>query len=120
MSEMLRQIRYKAEWYARTCIEVARNFPSSGLYSTCETLNPNLTIDDIRWTCEECGATHDRDENAAVNIEVEGLKHLIHPEDTGGVRASGGEGRYPQHADTTAVAVPALIGRATRRLSGTA
>ena len=120
MGEMLRQIRYKSEWYGRRCIEVAPDFPSSGLCSVCGTLNPHLTVDDIRWTCEACGTAHDRDENAAVNIEVEGLRTLIHPEDTGGVRASGGEGRYPHHAGTPAVAVPARIGRATRTLSGTA
>ena len=120
MGEMLRQIRYKSEWYGRRCIEVAPDFPSSGLCSVCATLNPHLTVDDIRWTCEACGTAHDRDENAAVNIEVEGLRTLIHPEDTGGVRASGGEGRYPHHAGTTAAAVPARIGRATRALSGTA
>ena len=120
MGEMLRQIRYKSEWYGRRCIEVAPDFPSSGLCSVCGTLNPHLTVDDIRWTCEACGTTHDRDENAAVNIEVEGLRTLIHPEDTGGVRASGGEGRYPHHAGTPAVAVSARIGRATRALSGTA
>ena len=82
MGEMLRQIRYKAEWYGRTWIEVGRDFPSSGLCSTCGTLNPNLTVDEIRWTCEECATTHDRHENAAVNIEAEGLRTLIHPEDT--------------------------------------
>ena len=120
MGETLRQIRYKSEWYGRACIEVAPGFPSSALCSTCGTLSPNLTVDDIRWTCEACGTTHDRDENAAVNIEVEGLKHLIHPEDTGGVRASGDEGRYPHHAGTPAVAVSARIGRATQTLSGTA
>ena len=120
MGETLRQIRYKSDWYGRTCIEVAPDFPSSGLCSACGTLNPNLTVDDIRWTCEACGTTHDRDENAAVNIEVEALRHLIHPEDTGGVRASGGEGRYPHRAGTPAVAVSARIGRATRALSGTA
>ena len=120
MGETRRQIRYKSEWYRRTCIEVDREFPSSGLCSVCATLNPNLTVDDIRWTCEAGGTAHDRDENAAVNIEVEGLRTLIHPEDTGGVRASGGEGRYPHHAGTPAVAVSARIGRATRTLSGTA
>ena len=31
--------------------------------------------------------THDRDANAAINIEANGLKVLMHPEDTGGVRA---------------------------------
>ena len=39
---------------------------------------------------------------------------------TGGVRACGGEGRYPHHAGTAAAAVPARIGRTTQTLSGTA
>ena len=34
----------------------------------------------------------ERDENAAINIEAEGLTVLTHPEDTGGVRAFGGGG----------------------------
>ena len=120
MGEMLRQIEYKAELYERTRIEVARDFPSSGLCSTCGTLDPYLTVEEIRWTCEGCGTRHDRDENAAINIEAEGIRTLIHPEDTGGVPAFGGEGRYPHHADTAAAAVSARISRATRTLSGTA
>ena len=52
---------------------------------------------ETQWVCERCGSTHDRDVNAANDIEAEGLRMLIHPEDIGGVRGSfGGEGLAPQ------------------------
>ena len=57
--------------------------------------NRRGTVDDIRWTCEECGPTHNRDENAAVNVDVAGVRSCIHPEDTGGctcLAARGGTG----------------------------
>ena len=54
-----------------------------------------LRLDERRWRCEGCGAKHDRDVNAANNIEAEGLRILMHPEETGSVCASGGEGEGP-------------------------
>ena len=51
--------------------------------------------------------------NAAKNIEAEGLRLLMHPEDTGGVRASGGEGEG--HLVPGPVTVSARIGRTTPR-----
>ena len=92
MGELLRQLEYKAAWYGRTFVKVDRAFPSSGLCHVCGEVNEALTIDETQWTCDGCGTHHDRDENAAINIEGEGLKILMHPEDTGGVRASGGGG----------------------------
>jgi putative transposase len=35
--------------------------------SCCQCIQP-LTLDVRRWKCTSCGATHDRDQNAAVNI----------------------------------------------------
>lgn len=110
MSELLRQLRYKCEWYGRTHVAVTKDFPSSQHCSTCGFLQANLPLEAYRWTCDGCGTTHDRDVNAAVNIEVEGLRLIsIHPEDTGGVRASGGAGESPTRAG--AAAVSARIGR---------
>jgi len=33
-----------------------------------------LTLKDRTWTCPECGESHDRDINAAINIRNEGIK----------------------------------------------
>ena len=92
MGELLRQLEYKCEWYGRTFVPVDRDFPSSGLCHVCGEVNAALTIDDTEWTCERCGTHHDCDENAGINLEAKGLKILMHPEGTGGVRASGGGG----------------------------
>ena len=53
----------------------------------CGDVNEALAIDQTEWTCDGCRSHHDRDENAAINIETEGLRIIMHPEDTGGVRA---------------------------------
>lgn len=96
MSELLRQIRYKAGWYGRTLVEVPREYPSSQLCSACGWLEAGLRLDEYVWTCSGCGARHDRDVNAAKNIEAEGLRILKrHPEETGAVRAPGGRGEGP-------------------------
>jgi putative transposase len=51
---------------------VGRYFPSTKLCHSCGSLNDNLKDLRIRsWSCD-CGATHDRDHNAAVNILLEG------------------------------------------------
>jgi putative transposase len=39
----------------------------------CGTVNPNLTLAERHWTCQ-CGVVHDRDLNAARNIDHEGLR----------------------------------------------
>jgi putative transposase len=51
---------------------VGRYFPSTKLCHSCGSLNDKLKDLRIRsWSCD-CGATHDRDHNAAVNILLEG------------------------------------------------
>jgi putative transposase len=65
---------YKADWYDRTVIEIDRWFPSSKLCSDCGYKNNSLKLSDREWICPKCGKIHDRDSNAAKNIENEGLK----------------------------------------------
>ena len=65
---------YKANWYDRTVIEVDRWFPSSKLCSECGFKKNDLKLSDRTWVCPKCGKVHDRDHNAATNIENEGLK----------------------------------------------
>ena len=66
--EIRRQLSYKAEWHGRELVVVDRFAPTSKTCSACGWKNQELTLGDRRWTCTDCGATHDRDVNAAINI----------------------------------------------------
>ena len=67
MSDLLRQICYKAQWYGTTVVEADRMYPSSKTCSACQTINADLKREP-RWTCRNCGVNHDRNENAARNL----------------------------------------------------
>ncbi len=66
--ELRRQIEYKARWHGVNVKVIGRFEPSSKMCSECGTINRGLTLADRSWTCV-CGATHDRDVNAARNIK---------------------------------------------------
>jgi putative transposase len=69
-------LKYKANWYSRDIIEIDRWFPSSKLCSNCGYKKDDLTLNDRNWICPKCGSNHDRDFNAANNIEKEGRRIL--------------------------------------------
>jgi len=46
-----------------------RWYASSKLCSVCGYKHKDLSLSDRTWTCPECGRVHDRDENAARNLE---------------------------------------------------
>ncbi|MFD5148869.1 RNA-guided endonuclease InsQ/TnpB family protein [Streptomyces sp. NPDC058401] len=71
---LLEMLRYKAAWYGRTLVVVDRFFPSTRRCSSCHTKGEQLDLSVRTWTCAACGATHDRDGNAAVNLRDEGLR----------------------------------------------
>jgi putative transposase len=89
--ELRRQIDYKTRWAGRTLSVVDRWYPSSKTCSECGAVNKSLTLNQRRWTCPACGAEHDRDDNAAVNIEREGLRLLAvsNTPMSGGINARG-------------------------------
>jgi len=72
-SKFLTYLKYKAEWYGRTFIQVGRFFPSSKLCHRCGYKNEDLTLHDRTWCCPSCGETHDRDVNASINLYLVGL-----------------------------------------------
>jgi putative transposase len=74
-------LKYKAEKFCHTYIEIGRFFPSSQLCS--HTLLPIPMLQhgydslEVRLVdCPHCLQTHDRDINAAINIKNEGLRLL--------------------------------------------
>ena len=77
--EFRRQLRYKTQWYGKTLIEVDRFYPSSKTCSSCGHVLGELRLDQREWTCPQCGMHHDRDLNAAQNLEREGLRILASP-----------------------------------------
>jgi putative transposase len=66
--EFVRQLEYKAAWYGRTLVKIDRWHPSSKTCHTCKHVLDSLTLDMREWVCPFCGAVHNRDTNAALNI----------------------------------------------------
>jgi len=66
-------LTYKADQADKHLMVINRFYPSSRLCSVCGTVNADLTLADRAWTCI-CGAVHDRDLQAAENIDWEGLR----------------------------------------------
>lgn len=74
-SEFRRQLEYKAAWYGRTVVAIDRWCPSSKTCSVCGWVATTMPLNVRSWICQ-CGAIHDRDVNAARNIQAAGLAAL--------------------------------------------
>jgi len=64
-------IEYKARWEG-VPVEYVNPFRTSQTCSRCGFVNRGLKMTEREWLCPSCGATLDRDLNAAVNIERRG------------------------------------------------
>ena len=72
-AEIRRCLEYKAKDSGGEVVAVDRFFPSSKTCSSCGRLNNTLTLKQRFWTCPQCHEHHDRDVNAAKNIQAAGL-----------------------------------------------
>jgi putative transposase len=73
-SMFIDMLKYKAEWYGKNIIQIGQFDPSTKLCSNCGRINHTLTLKDREWKCNLCGASHDRDVNAAINVKEFALK----------------------------------------------
>ncbi|HJA27088.1 MAG TPA: transposase [Candidatus Limosilactobacillus intestinigallinarum] len=66
-------LAYKCAWYGKRLVVVKPNYTSQ-ICSHCGYHSGPKPLNIRKWTCPNCGAHHDRDINAAVNILRKGLK----------------------------------------------
>jgi putative transposase len=62
-------LSYKAPMYGTEIVVADRWFPSSKACSACGNVVEKLPLSVREWACPACGVTHDRDLNAAKNLE---------------------------------------------------
>lgn len=75
---LIRLLESKAERYGRTAVKIDRWFPSSKMCSACGHINSAVVLGVKEWTCPQCSAHHDRDDNAAQNILAVGQTVSAH------------------------------------------
>lgn len=66
-AEVLRQVRYKADWYGNTIIEIDPQEPISKRCSSCGEINHGLGMKQT-FVCPSCGVAVDRETNATINM----------------------------------------------------
>jgi putative transposase len=67
--EFRRQLEYKAKMHSIIVVTADRWFASSKLCSACDYKLEGLDLSVREWTCPQCKVRHDRDINAAKNLE---------------------------------------------------
>ena len=72
LGEFRRQLEYKTTRSGAALRVVDRWFPSSKTCSNCGTVKAKLSLSERTFNCDACGASMDRDLNAAINIQVAG------------------------------------------------
>lgn len=66
---ILTQLDYKSAWYGREYVPIDKNNDYTCTCCRCGNINRHVTFGTTQWICPECGASHDRDINAAINVQ---------------------------------------------------
>lgn len=72
---IVERLKLKALQIGKVVIAIGQGYPSSQECNVCRCLNPDVRNLSVReWECIHCGAQHDRDINASLNIQRQGLR----------------------------------------------
>ena len=71
-AKLLRLLGEKAQRYGRTFHRISRYTPTTQTCSTCGANDGPKPLQVRTWQCGACGAVHDRDVNAAINLLAAG------------------------------------------------
>ena len=87
-SEFRQKLMYKTRWYGSELVVADRWFPSSKKCHVCGYIHADLKLEDRVWACPNCNTKHDRDFNAAINLEnyIPGVPWKFTPAEIGAVR----------------------------------
>ncbi|WP_448216748.1 RNA-guided endonuclease TnpB family protein [Endozoicomonas sp. 2B-B] len=72
---LVTKLDYKAKQAGKHLVKIDQWFASSKTCSCCGRKREEIPLKTRSWTCE-CGAVHDRDINAAINIKHQGILKL--------------------------------------------
>jgi putative transposase len=67
-SQFVQFVSYKLAWAGGAVAKADRFFASTKICSVCGERDQTLTLKDRSWVCSNCQTTHDRDLNAAINL----------------------------------------------------
>ncbi|MFC3493560.1 RNA-guided endonuclease InsQ/TnpB family protein [Glycomyces rhizosphaerae] len=106
LGAFLRMVKEKCARYGRDFVKVDRYFPSTQMCSACRSLTGpkgKAGLNKRKWTCSApgCGVTHDRDENAEVNLRAYGREVLAAGRKGSAPAGPGGESKRLWSAEKT-------------------
>lgn len=101
MSELRRQIEYKADWNGTEVVVADRWFASSKTCSGCGNVKSDFKLSDREYVCTECGLEICRDQNAAINLREYGTARSAGTSPEG--QKASGEERFSASARCSSV-----------------
>jgi putative transposase len=108
-AEFRSMLTYKVERAGRELVVIDRFYPSSKTCSNCGHLLSTLSLSTRHWTCPDCGTRHDRDINAAKNInKAAGLAVFACGGDVRRTRATDARPPLKQETQRVTVGIPRL------------
>ncbi|MGY5126403.1 RNA-guided endonuclease InsQ/TnpB family protein [Streptomyces nigrescens] len=110
-SAFVSMLEYKAVKHGRYFGKIDRFEPTSQVCSACGTKDGPKPLRVRQWTCQECGAVHDRDDNASKNALAAGRADRLNASQSAGktktkVPAQRVEAGSHRDGRTTAAGIP--------------